>query len=143
MSSRVNWKIDNTAIGSVSADGISRLPTGRAAKDDHRVFGNYIGDGSGHRQLQSRGQRPVGSQKCRYRAAAHCHRNRGHRQLPGGGLPSANTIFPRNIYKILFTFTGGTGNDLYRLEFKSPQLTLSVYTTATSWTRRSSSGLHG
>lgn len=49
--------------------------------------------------------------------------------------PSNLTMFPRNIYKILFSWTGGTGNDLYRLEFKSPQMTLSVWTTQTKgWT---------
>lgn len=47
--------------------------------------------------------------------------------------PSDKTLFPRNIYKVLFQWDTGMGNDLFRLEFKGDLLDLSVYTTRDRW----------
>jgi hypothetical protein len=47
--------------------------------------------------------------------------------------PSDKTLFPRNLYKVLFQWNTGTGNDLFRLEFKGDLLNLSVYTTKDRW----------
>lgn len=43
--------------------------------------------------------------------------------------PSDQTIVPVNMFKVLFQWSTGTGNDLFRLELRGPQVVVSVYTT--------------
>lgn len=47
--------------------------------------------------------------------------------------PSHETMFPINVSHIRHDWTGGTGNDLYMLEFKGPKTTVKVYTTQLTW----------
>lgn len=42
--------------------------------------------------------------------------------------PVAETRFPQNLYRTLFNWRPGTGNNLFLLKFESQQLTLNVYT---------------
>lgn len=42
--------------------------------------------------------------------------------------PVAQTMFPQNLYRTMFDWRGGAGNNLWKLEFTSQSLTLSVYT---------------
>ena len=135
VSSRVNWKIDNTAIGSVSTAGV--FTTSNRAGGQGTLTASS-GNISATAQVIVNFNPVVNDASAPANAGTLLPPTATGTVVTGSSpavlYPSANTIFPRNIYKILFTFTGGTGNDLYRLEFKSPLLTLSVYTTATSWT---------
>jgi hypothetical protein len=42
-------------------------------------------------------------------------------------------MFPRNVFRILFQFDSGGGNDVFELRFISPYLDLRVLTTADRW----------
>lgn len=52
---------------------------------------------------------------------------------PAVVYPSHETMFPVNVSHIRHDWTGGTGNDLYRLEFKGPKTTVKVYSTNLNW----------
>lgn len=49
-------------------------------------------------------------------------------RTPSFVYPSSETVFPQNVYKVLFQWRGG-GNDRFRVNFESDRLRLSLYTT--------------
>ena len=135
VTSRVNWQLDNTAIGRVDSGGV--FTTSNLAGGQGTITASS-GNVAATAQIIVSFSPVVNDPSAPANAGTLLPPTATGTVVAGSSpaivYPSANTIFPRNIYKILFTFTGGTGNDLYRLEFKSPLLTLSVYTTSTSWT---------
>lgn len=48
--------------------------------------------------------------------------------------PSHETMFPINVSRIRHEWTGGAGNDLYRLRFVGSNTTVNVFTTDLAWT---------
>lgn len=135
VTNQVNWKIDNPAIGSVASNGVfttSNMAGGQG------IITAYSGTVSATAQITVNFTPVISDSSAPGNANMVLPPTATGTVVAGNSptvlYPSSKTMFPRNIYKILFTFNGGTGNDLYRLEFKSPVLTLSVYTTSTSWT---------
>ncbi len=47
--------------------------------------------------------------------------------------PSHETMFPRNVYRVLFQYDVGATTDVYRVRFTSEFLDMSVYTTGDRW----------
>lgn len=47
--------------------------------------------------------------------------------------PAHEVMFPTNVFRILFQYDTGTGNDVYQLRFTSAFLDLRVYTTSDRW----------
>jgi hypothetical protein len=47
--------------------------------------------------------------------------------------PAHEVMFPLNVYRVLFQYDLGTGNDVYQLRFTSAYLDLRVYTTSDRW----------
>ncbi len=135
VTNQVNWRIDNTAIGTVGRGGL--FTTSNQAGGQGTITA-YSGSASATAQIQVNFQPVVKSSTAPADAATKLPASATGTVMapnsPGILYPSNNTMFPRNIFKVRFEWTAGTGNNLYRLEFKSPQLTMSVYTTATNWT---------
>ena len=135
VTSRVNWKIDNTAIGSIATSGVFTTSNQAGGQGIVSAFSGSI---AGTAQISVNFNPVISDPTAPQDAQTTLPPSATGTYVAGSSpaivYPSANTMFPRNIYKILFNFTGGTGNDLYRIEFKSATLNLSVYTKATSWT---------
>jgi Tol biopolymer transport system component len=134
VTSAVNWMIDNPSIGSVSA---GLFTTSNQAGGSGTITA-YSGSISAKAQIAVLFLPVISDPSAPSNASTVLPTTSTGSVVAGSSptiiYPSNLTMFPRNIYKILFSFTGGTGNDLYRLEFKSPQMTLSVWTSSTSWT---------
>lgn len=134
VTSAVNWMIDNPSIGTVSAG----LFTTSNQAGGSGIITAYSGSISAKAQIAVLFQPVISDPSAPSNASTVLPTSSTGSVVAGSSptiiYPSNLTMFPRNIYKILFSFTGGTGNDLYRLEFKSPQMTLSVWTSSTSWT---------
>lgn len=135
VTSQVNWKLDNTALGAIAGTGI--FTTSNQAGGQGTITA-FSGSTAATAQIIVSFNPVISDPSAPGNAQTTLPPTAAGTVMAGSSpaivYPSANTMFPRNIYKILFNFTGGTGNDLYRLEFKSPAATVSVYTTSTSWT---------
>ena len=135
VTSQVNWKLDNTALGAIAGNGI--FTTSNQAGGQGTITA-FSGSAAATAQIIVSFNPVISDPSAPGNAQTTLPPTAAGTVVAGSSpaivYPSANTMFPRNIYKILFNFTGGTGNDLYRLEFKSPAATVSVYTTSTSWT---------
>lgn len=131
----INWRIDNTAIGNIGRGGVFTTSNQAGGQG---VITAYSGDISATAQILINFQPVIKSSTAPADAATKLPATAtGTVMAPNSPTilyPSGNTMFPRNIFKVRFEWTAGTGNNLYRLEFKSAQLTMSVYTTATNWT---------
>lgn len=57
----------------------------------------------------------------------------GGAKEPAIVYPNHETMFPINVAHIRHEWTGGTGNNLYKLLFEGPKTTVSVYTTNANW----------
>jgi len=49
-------------------------------------------------------------------------------RAPGWVYPANETVFPQNVYKVLFQWRRGTGNDRFRLTFESDRTRVVIYT---------------
>lgn len=131
---RVNWKIDNTAIGNIANNGVFTTSNTAGGQGTISVFSGSI---TATAQIVVNFNPVVTTSSAPPNAGTLLPPTATGTVTAGSSpaviYPSSNTLFPRNIYKVLFQWSGGTGNDLFRLEFKSPTVNLSVYTTATSW----------
>lgn len=135
VTSQVNWKLDNTALGSIDASGTFTTSNAAGGQGTITAFsGSVMGTAQILVNFNPVISDPSAPSNAQTTLPPTATGTVSAGLSPAIVYPSANTMFPRNIYKILFNFTGGTGNDLFRIEFKSPVATVSVYTTSTSWT---------
>lgn len=135
VTSQVNWKIDNASIGTISRSGLFTTSNQAGGQGVITAFSGSI---SGTAQVVVQFQPVISGAGAPADAGSKLPPTAaGTLMAPNSPTivyPSNNTLFPRNIFKIRFEWTAGTGNNLYRLDFKSPQLSMSVYTTSTNWT---------
>jgi hypothetical protein len=133
VTSQVNWKIDDTSLGGISA-GV--FTTSNQAGGQGTITASS-GNISATAQIIVQFKPVVNDPSAPANAGTTLPPAATGPVMTGLSpvivYPSNNTMFPRNIYKVLFQWNAGTGQNLYRLDFQSPQLTMSVYTTATSW----------
>ena len=134
VTSEVNWQLDNVALGSIISSGLFTTSNQAGGQGTITALSGNI---SGTAQIVVNFNPVVKAASAPANAdtllPATATGNVVAGSSPSVIYPSNNTMFPRNIYKVLFQWNGGTGNDLFRLEFKSPRMTLSVYTSTTSW----------
>lgn len=134
VSTEVNWKVDNTAIGNVDASGVF---TASNQAGGQGVITASSGATSATAQITVIFKPVIKTATAPANAETLIPTNSAGTVMNGNSpvivYPSHNTTFPRNIYKVLFQWNQGTGNNLFRLEFKSPTMTLSVYTTGDRW----------
>lgn len=134
VTSEINWKLDNAAIGTV-ARGV--FGTSNQAGGSGTITA-YSGSAMATAQITVIFQPILKDSAAPADASTKLPPTaQGTVMAPNSPAiiyPSNNTMFPRNLYKIRFEWSAGTGNNLFRLEYKSAQLNLSVYTTSTNWT---------
>lgn len=134
ISSQVNWSLDNAAIGSVNPVGLFSTSnkaggTGNIVAKSGNIMGSAIIEVVFVPSIKA-SDAPTNADMLipptmtgSYVAG----------MSPTVVYPSDQTLFARNMYRVLFQWNQGTGNDLFRLEFKSPTLTMSVYTSSDRW----------
>lgn len=134
VTAQVNWKIDNGAIGSIDRSGLfttSNLSGGQG------TVTAYSGAASATAQITVQFQPVVKSSSAPANADTLLPASGTGTVMAGNSpsivYPSSRTMFPRNVYKVLFQWNQGTGNNLFRLEFKSQAVTMNVYTTSDRW----------
>lgn len=134
VTAQVNWKIDNGAIGSIDRSGLfttSNLSGGQG------TLTAYSGAASATAQITVQFQPVVKSSSAPANADTLLPASGTGTVMAGNSpsivYPSSRTMFPRNVYKVLFQWNQGTGNNLFRLEFKSQTVTMNVYTTSDRW----------
>lgn len=134
VSAEVNWKLDNGSLGSIDGTG---LFTASKQAGGQGVITASSGASSATAQITVIFQPVIKTGTAPANAETLIPRTAAGTVMAGNSpsivYPSHRTTFPRNIYKVLFQWNGGTGNNLFRLEFKSPAMTLSVYTTGDRW----------
>lgn len=134
ITAQVNWKIDNTAIGGINGGGLFTTSNQAGGQG---VVTAYSGMVSGSAQLTVTFQPVIKSSTAPANADTLLPATATGTVMTGNSpsivYPSHRTMFPRNVYKVLFQWNQGTGNNLFRLEFKSPTVSMSVYTTSDRW----------
>lgn len=134
VTSQVNWKIDNAAIGNVSAGLFTSSSQAGGQGIITASSGNAMATATITVLFQPILSDPTAPSDASTKLPPTATGTVMAGNSPGIIYPSNNTMFPRNLYKIRFEWSAGTGNNLFRLEYKSAQLNLSVYTTSTNWT---------
>lgn len=134
VSAEVNWRLDNTAIGSVNTGGLFTTSnqaggTGLITVTSGSVMATATIEVTFTPIIKGMGA-PANAETLLPASAAGTV---SATNSPTVVYPSNQTLFAKNLYKVLFQWNQGTGNDLFRLEFKSQYLTMSVYTNQDRW----------
>lgn len=134
VTAQVNWKIDNGAIGSISSSGLFTTSNQAGGQGTLTATSGTL---SGTAQITVQFQPVIKSPTAPGNAETLLPATGTGTVMAGNSpsivYPSSRTMFPRNVYKVLFQWNQGTGNNLFRLEFKSPTVTMNVYTNSDRW----------
>jgi len=148
----VSWTVDPPVLGSISADGIFTPNTAHggagqvlASADGNTGSADILVLANGDVVVPGQPENPGGPGV----PPAPAHEdppadadtyfdedgNPGDYTVETGDAPiivypADGTMFPKNVFKILFQWNPGAGNDLFRLRFKSAATDLSIYTRA-------------
>ncbi|HEV8321337.1 MAG TPA: dickkopf-related protein [Myxococcota bacterium] len=137
VTSEVGWAIDNAALGAIGPTGA--FATSNAAGGAALVAatsGTISGTAMLTVLLSGEVTDPLATDLPADPASYFdpaTPRMTGGAAAPAIVYPNDETLFPQNIYRILFQWNEGTGNDLFRVTFTSPVTDVTVYTTFDRW----------
>lgn len=135
---QVAWRLDNPAIGTLQSGGAGAgvFTTSNRAGGQGTITA-ATAQQSATAQIQVQFQPVLSTPDAPPDAATKLPPGAPGTVMAGRSpviiYPSDQTVFPPNVYKVLFQWDTGTGNNLFRLEFKSAYLNLSIYTTKDRW----------